>query len=459
MKIYDYIKTTLDVFIAFMTKDVLLSIALVFLSVLIVWCAFSIFFCYEMDFKLDCERVTRFVKYNKITRENYVDFTSLFLTMSGSVRRAWKSYELCVTGMPSDYLKQFDCLDMPISGGSKGQVKKIMNGVINVIFVFLTLCGLAIHSGFSAPLTAQILLESVTLPLLALFVYKIVYYVYVAIRYFIYKAAVESFNDMLDILDERVSLAEIFDGYEDAVAMCSNVYSNETLNKIKIEENRKILKKLKREEKARRLEEQEKEREERMLKLIQERERAEIERKMQMIEKIKSTLPQEILNQEEIDKKINEENEAIAQKVELREAISENNTTILDSIHEEKRGRGRPRKVSVTNSQTEKRGRGRPRKEKVEVLQTEKRGRGRPRKVDNEKVAALADRTTILSEKAQEGKIVSQRDFVNAMNEVEKLLDANSITTATSEEIEKNNIKIDELVAKMMEYKKMNEEE
>jgi len=67
-------------------------------------------------------------------------------------------------------------------------------------------------------------------------------------------------------------------------------------------------------------------------------------------------------------------------------------------------------------------------------------------------------RATILSEEYKEGQINSQSEFIDAMNELERLLDANGVTTISPSELEENNARIDELVAKMMEYKKMNEE-
>jgi len=442
-------------FVSNISVDSMVSIALVFLGLLIIWITLDLFFCYEMDFKLDCERVSRYLQANKVTQDNYAEFTSLFLTMSNSIRRAWKSYELCVSGMPSDYLKQFECLDMQVSGGVRGELRKIMNATIYAVFGFLCICGLAVNNAFTEVISAKILLESLAVPLLALLVYKGIYYLYLGIRNLIFRDAVDSFNDMVDLLDEKVSLAEIFEGYEDAVAMCSNVYSNETVNKIKREENREILRKIRKEERIRRREEHEREREAKIMAIVQERERAEIERKMQLIEKIRSEMPEEVLRQEALNRKQNEQNANIAGKIALN-----------DEIYGEKRGRGRPKKLQsvVEEVPTEqKRGRGRPKKAVAEIaveLPEEKRGRGRPKKnVENTPaVAALSPRATIMQQEYQEGKINNQSEFIDAMNELERLLDANAVTTISPSELEENNAKIDELVAKMMEYKKMNDE-
>ena len=438
-------------FVANISVDAMVSIALVFLGLLIIWVTLDLFFCYEMDFKLDCERVTRYLQANSVTRDNYVEFTSLFLNMSNSIRRAWKSYELCVNGMPSDYLKQFECLDMQV--GAREGFKKIINATIYVVFGFLCVCGLAVNNAFTEVISAKILLDSLAVPLVALLVYKGVYFLYLGIRSLIFRDAVDSFNDMVDLLDEKVSLAEIFEGYEDAVAMCSNVYSNETVNKIKKEENRETLRKIKQEEYARRREEQERAREAKVMAIVQERERAEIERKMQMIEKIKSEMPEEMQKQEAINKKQNEYNANVVGKLALE-----------NELREGKRGRGRPKKiVPEPEYKEEKRGRGRPKKIVAEpVVQTPKRGRGRPRKNAIEKTTdaelVFEPRATILSEEYKEGQINSQSEFIDAMNELERLLDANGVTTISPSELEENNARIDELVAKMMEYKKMNEE-
>lgn len=468
MEVLEYLKTCFKLIVAFMTQDVLFCIALIFLGFLILWSVLSLTFCYEMDFKLDCEKVTRYVKANKIHRDNYVQLTSLFLTMSTSIRRAWKSYELCVGGMPSDYLKQFECLDMQVNSGFKSHIKGVLNFFIYTAFAFFTLVSFATVVNYGAALTTKVLVEAMLLPLAFLFLAKVVFHIYFAIRNYEYKLAVESFNDMVDILDERVSLAEIFYGYEDAVSMVSNVYSNETLNKIKLEENKVAIKELKKEERARKALEQQEVKDARMEAIAQERERRQVEKKMNQIDKIKSSLPEEVVKQEEIEKQKTEEQTAKLQKIELDEAIAQ----------KAKRGRGRPRKekpAEQTNSP--KRGRGRPRKERpVEQANAPKRGRGRPRKdaqapvvkaeqmspvqeTEEVKVVNEAPRTATVQTIAEEGAINTQKEFIAAMNEVETLLDANAVTTVTAKEIEANNKRIDELVEKMMAYKKLHEEE
>ena len=468
MEVLEYLKTCFKLIVAFMTQDVLFCIALIFLGFLILWSVLSLTFCYEMDFKLDCEKVTRYVKANKIHRDNYVQLTSLFLTMSTSIRRAWKSYELCVGGMPSDYLKQFECLDMQVNSGFKSHIKGVLNFFIYTAFAFFTLVSFATVVNYGAALTTKVLVEAMLLPLAFLFLAKVVFHIYFAIRNYEYKLAVESFNDMVDILDERVSLAEIFYGYEDAVSMVSNVYSNETLNKIKLEENKVAIKELKKEERARKALEQQEVKDARMEAIAQERERRQVEKKMNQIDKIKSSLPEEVVKQEEIEKQKTEEQTAKLQKIELDEAIAQ----------KAKRGRGRPRKEKpAEQTNAPKRGRGRPRKERpVEQANAPKRGRGRPRKdaqapvvkeeqmapvqeTEEVKVVNEAPRTATVQTIAEEGAINTQKEFIAAMNEVETLLDANAVTTATAKEIEANNKRIDELVEKMMAYKKLHEEE
>lgn len=468
MEVLEYLKTCFKLIVAFMTQDVLFCIALIFLGFLILWSVLSLTFCYEMDFKLDCEKVTRYVKANKIHRDNYVQLTSLFLTMSTSIRRAWKSYELCVGGMPSDYLKQFECLDMQVNSGFKSHIKGVLNFFIYTAFAFFTLVSFATVVNYGAALTTKVLVEAMLLPLAFLFLAKVVFHIYFAIRNYEYKLAVESFNDMVDILDERVSLAEIFYGYEDAVSMVSNVYSNETLNKIKLEENKVAIKELKKEERARKALEQQEVKDARMEAIAQERERRQVEKKMSQIDKIKSSLPEEVVKQEEIEKQKTEEQTAKLQKIELDEAIAQ----------KAKRGRGRPRKEKpAEQANAPKRGRGRPRKEKpAEQMNAPKRGRGRPRKdaqapvvkaeqmapvqeTEEVKVVNEAPRTATVQTIAEEGAINTQKEFIAAMNEVETLLDANAVTTATAKEIEANNKRIDELVEKMMAYKKLHEEE
>ena len=72
------------------------------------------------------------------------------------------------------------------------------------------------------------------------------------------------------------------------------------------------------------------------------------------------------------------------------------------------------------------------------------------------KVVNEAPRTATVQTIAEEGAINTQKEFIAAMNEVETLLDANAVTTATAKEIEANNKRIDELVEKKGKFYELN---
>ena len=81
------------------------------------------------------------------------------------------------------------------------QNRSILKTYINFIFVGLLVFSLAILPGEEA-LGGYSLAEALIIPLLFVFIAKVMYYVYTAIRQYQYHNAVDDFNDMLDNLDK-----------------------------------------------------------------------------------------------------------------------------------------------------------------------------------------------------------------------------------------------------------------
>ena len=232
MEIFEYIRTSFNVLIGVLTPDILLKVALVLWAGLVVWCLLSIVFSYENKFIRRSNKIVGFLKNNVVTKDNYASFSQLLVHFPASARRSWKKYELTVKGSPSDYLKQEECIDDQIFGGIFKQNRSIMKACIYITTFALYLFSFAALSAGGSTVTTSLLFESALIPILYFILMTITYYIYTAIRHFALKACAESFQDMLDVMDERVNLSVIFEGYEEAISLVSNIYENETFHRV-----------------------------------------------------------------------------------------------------------------------------------------------------------------------------------------------------------------------------------
>lgn len=238
MNIFEFLRTTFKFIIAFISQDVLIYLSLTGVLIMLIWSLLSLIFNPELKFINDCNIIINYIKRNNLDKENYAEFTSYWTRFPSIMRRGWKAYERKLTGIPSDYLKQEECLDYGVNGGIQKQNRSLMKTIINVFFIITALVSVAIigtaqGGETEVELTSTVLAESLLVPLFTLLLMKLVYYIYTAIRHHEYKITVETFHDFVDVLDERVDLAAVFAGSEETLALVSNIYYNETIERLR----------------------------------------------------------------------------------------------------------------------------------------------------------------------------------------------------------------------------------
>lgn len=225
MEVFEYIRTSFHVMKAFVTQDKLLYLGLGVLGLFIIWSVLSLIFSHESKCMRVWRKMEKSLSNNNITPEVYFEFSKNFQKLPTASARKWKKYERTKSGKPSDYLTQSDMLDSPISGGMRKQNRSIMKFAIAVVTVFSFLLSLASLGG-NEPLTAQIVCEALLTPFILFMLYRANYYVYTIIRQHQYCMAVEEFHDLLDLIDSKIDINEIFEGNETALDMNSNCYVN-----------------------------------------------------------------------------------------------------------------------------------------------------------------------------------------------------------------------------------------
>lgn len=245
MDIFEFLRTVFRLVIAFLTPDILIYIGFAALALLILWAVISLVTSFENKFIKRCMTIMRYTKENMITTENYADFTAMWAGFPLIMRRNWKRYETKRKGIPSDYLKQSECIDGILEGGFFKQSRSLMKTMIYITTFILAFASLAIIGTVQAEpnivfdLSTRIVTEALIIPIIFYLLFTLTYYVYTSIRHHQYKMTVEIFNDFVDMLDERVDIASIFYGGEESVSLVTNVYENNTIQMLREESRSK----------------------------------------------------------------------------------------------------------------------------------------------------------------------------------------------------------------------------
>lgn len=241
MNLFELLRTAFKLLASQFTQNSLIIIGLSVTLLMVAWASLSLIFNSTVWFSRNCNNMIRFLKDNTITRDNYSAFIDEFKKFPNEMRFAWKQYENKKTGCASDYLKRYDCLDAPLLGGIQKQNRSLMRTVIYFMLGCLTLFSIAIigaetGAGTSnAVLTTTMLADAMIVPLIIFLLLMANYYIYTNIRNQEYRTACDYFQDLVDVLSERVDLASIFGDDTRSIGLLSSVYTNETLEYLNME--------------------------------------------------------------------------------------------------------------------------------------------------------------------------------------------------------------------------------
>lgn len=205
---FEFISTIFNVLVSIFTPERVAIAACIIYGVYVLWILLSLLCSFQSKFSRGCRKISDLVDTYGLTSETYPKFVELGSKLPDSFLRGWKTFEHAEKGLPSEYIKRSDCLDLELEGGLLNQNRSTMRTYITGFSLFFALLGVA-NIGADVAITGYALASALLVPCLFSFVSMLTYYLYTAIRHHQYKVCVEDFNEMMDILNEKVEGAEI----------------------------------------------------------------------------------------------------------------------------------------------------------------------------------------------------------------------------------------------------------
>jgi len=311
--IHEYIITAFKVMVGVITENRLALSALVALGILLIWMFLSLVFSFQWKFANNVKRLNEYISRNGFQGEAKNGFELIIAKMPSEFQKGYKKYLYNKKGLPSDYIKRFECLDMELSGGVFNQNKSVLKTFIHFVFVSLTIFSLALIP-VDEPLTGYSFAEALVIPLVFFIFAKILYYVYTAIRQYQYKCAIEEFNFMLENMDRA---------------------SDNSLNKISSWSNA--------------INESEKKSDDEVKEIKVEEKDDNLERTSSLEESLSSL--QSLLNDKNLEIIELSEDKNDEENIKSKKKEDSDNELEGEEVVEQKRGRGRPRKEVVNNGE------------------------------------------------------------------------------------------------------------
>lgn len=224
-----YVETCFNLLVGLVSQDLLIYIALGVAVGLLAWIFLSLAFSTEVKISHNSKNLSRFIEENGINGESEAKIIALVNKMPNQFVRRFKLWQSSNYQTPETYFDQQKCVETPLYGGMLNQNRSVMKSVIFGVTLALFVFSLALMGNESA-VTGLSLAQALVIPVLALLVYRIEYYVYTAIRHHYYRIAVENFNELVDVLNEKYEQSEI------QLKEAQSVSSVEAFNEAELEE-------------------------------------------------------------------------------------------------------------------------------------------------------------------------------------------------------------------------------
>lgn len=231
----DYVTTVFNLIVGLVDADKLVYLALIGLGIILVWQLLSLLTNFHRKFAGRCRKISKFLTRNGLSADNYNNFLALVAKMPQEFIRGYKTFEHASYGLPSDYIKRFDSIDVEVNGGVLNHGKSLVKAVIYGWTIILAVLSLALL-GSDAALTGFAVADALIVPVLFLMLAKIIYFIFNAIKQQQYKMAVDEFNEMLDIMDEKIENNDSLPGPDvladlmDAIPVTTNETIEPTIN-------------------------------------------------------------------------------------------------------------------------------------------------------------------------------------------------------------------------------------
>lgn len=198
---YEYLLTAFKLIIGLITAERLIYASLIALAFYVVWICFSLTFSFQHKFNRNCVKLYNFVKKNGLNANDAKSVDLKASKISSGFSHGWKKFKQSSFGKPSDFISRRDALDVEVNGGVLNQGKTLMKTFVNTATFVLFIANFA-YLGNNNTVTFYLLAESMVLPLILFIVLKVFYFVYTSVKQQLYKADIECFYELLDLLDK-----------------------------------------------------------------------------------------------------------------------------------------------------------------------------------------------------------------------------------------------------------------
>lgn len=205
--IYDYLTTMFEVLVRLIEPKTLVMISLIAISLFVLWVVLQLLFSFQRKFSTKCIKLYNSIKKNMNYTNNMEFVDNKIRKISVGFARGWNKFKNGGYRKPSDCIKRYEALDVEIHGGVLNQGKSIMKSYIYVVTAVVLLFNVA-YLGGKNELTFNLIAQALLLPAITLLILKIFYYTYTSIRHSMYKADVDCFYELIDILDECYGKSE-----------------------------------------------------------------------------------------------------------------------------------------------------------------------------------------------------------------------------------------------------------
>ncbi len=229
----DYITTIFNLIVGLVDPEKILMLALIGCGIVIIWQSIGLFVNFHATLARKCRKISKFLSTNGLSAQNYNNFLALVAKMPQEFIRGYKTFEHASYGLPSDYIKRFESVDVETNGGMFNHGKSILKAFIYAYTFILSLLGIALIG--SEQITGANLAEALLVPILFLIIAKVIYYIFVAIRQQQYRIAVDEFNEMLDIMNEKIENNDNLPG-PDVLALAEEELARENSKHYQTEE-------------------------------------------------------------------------------------------------------------------------------------------------------------------------------------------------------------------------------
>ncbi|MBQ8451900.1 MAG: hypothetical protein IJ538_03910 [Clostridia bacterium] len=200
--LFDYLLTAFKVIVGLFTSDRLMWAAFIAIAIHLVWVILSLTFCFQKKFYAKSLKLYNYLQNNPNITIDDAELNKHVNSISRGFSYGWKRFKNAKAGKPSAFLKRRDVLDVEISGGIQNQGRSFMKAFIGFAVTAIGLINVASYANTQA-LTGYLLAESLVLPLVTLFVMRILYFLYTTVKQQLYKNDIDAYYELMSQLDEK----------------------------------------------------------------------------------------------------------------------------------------------------------------------------------------------------------------------------------------------------------------